>query len=462
MTFKNILPVLRSLGVVGLALFTSIAFYATTPTLTLESDIASKALQMVSNHKGKLALAGTLLTGWQLYKKYKNSIQPHHITQCKDLLRKSTLNGTITSLYAMKYVLWMLFYAALEKAGLDLTGQDENNDFIIKLILSGFVSSLLSSSIYKKLNCYNQKPDPCAMFYPGRVLIDTQACGENNLLVKSIADTITCGLLNVGVLGKKIYSLYKNYRDALRNNDIENIKFYSSIFGFKENISTSSSSWRGYTPVQFAVLSRDIEPLKFLIENDPEFDINATVHGQNLLQIAVEHAKYIHVEVRDRFKVAKYLIEQGVNTDYIHNNPQYWLNEALRLWDLELLELLIDNGIQVNPNAILNSNVNKGGYLRDNIITVSLIIMSAQRNMPELFRFLLENGADTLIPDSLGNTIYNYIEDKPEIKALLQQYRNNVANKVTETTQEIFQDQDKDLGNGLIPNIANIVSEYIV
>lgn len=196
MTFKNIL----------LALIASIAFYTATPTWALENDMACQALQMVSNHKGKLALAGTLFASYQLYKKYQKELKP--------ILAKIKLN--------------------------------KDNVFWASVI----TPSILSAFIFYGYMAYKINK-----FFNGG--ITDKIVG--NLLSYPIHVTMFAESMAIGMTPYNFLELLKEkYFKAIENNDYKRVKFYSYILGTNINLFND-------LPINIAKNSNKIESLKALL-----------------------------------------------------------------------------------------------------------------------------------------------------------------------------------------------------
>jgi len=105
---------------------------------------------------------------------------------------------------------------------------------------------------------------------------------------------------------------------------------------------------------------------------------------------------------------------------------------------LDLTKLMLQNGI--DPNTTINK--------------YPAIIHATFKNKPQSVKLLVEQGAETTIPDQYGKTIYDYVNEKPEIKQaqnvknILKEYKTEVLKEVTDIHQ-------------LIPDLGNIVTDYV-
>lgn len=126
----------------------------------------------------------------------------------------------------------------------------------------------------------------------------------------------------------------------------------------------NSNDSRILPPVLKAIYERDIEMVRILVDNGAIIDGNDKIHSP--LETAI-HSGFINI--------IEYLFEKGAKINEDEKIQCYILNNAIKKHDVDLIRLLINNGIRITPTKYLTNPIIQS-ILEDKIDILKLLIES--------------------------------------------------------------------------------------
>jgi ankyrin repeat protein len=146
----------------------------------------------------------------------------------------------------------------------------------------------------------------------------------------------------------------------------------------------------GVTPLMWAAKAGHSEIARFLIRQGA--DVNAGQNprqGENVLSTACQGGRDASPSSEGHTKIVKLLIENGLDLRS-EWNAVVALNYALEYGGLEVAQLLLDKGVNINA--------------RDDAFKKTALIITMQESRAEVIRFLIDNGANVNAEDRSGTT----------------------------------------------------------
>jgi hypothetical protein len=139
----------------------------------------------------------------------------------------------------------------------------------------------------------------------------------------------------------------------------------------------------GLTALHYCIILNNIDALKILLKfnSDPLLKDNL---GNNILHLALQY---------NRLEIIYYLIK-NVNLNFVSNNNETFLQNALSYQNIDLVNILLDKKINLNN--------------REYEYGIGAIHQSILNNNPSITNKLIKNGADINLQDYYGNTALMY------------------------------------------------------
>ncbi len=184
-------------------------------------------------------------------------------------------------------------------------------------------------------------------------------------------------------------------------------------------------------PLFVAVKKGNLSEIKRLL--DDGVDVNApNEDGITVLMVAVLVG----------YNEVKLLLDNGANVNVTNKEDRTALILAAMGYS-EVVKLLLDNGANVNhndenggtalmiavglgKNEVAKVLLDNGANVHDNYEGETVLIIAVSYGYVETTRVLLQYGANPDIKNNGGKSSWDFAKDKPEIYAILEEYRNRI------------------------------------
>jgi ankyrin repeat protein len=206
---------------------------------------------------------------------------------------------------------------------------------------------------------------------------------------------------------------------------------------------------RDRMPLSYATFSDCFECVKILISN------GANINGKDILgktplmyalargpKVNEECIHYLlnngaNIEEKDEYgwtalfysieygvpqKIVELLLKNGAILTQVSTIGQSPLQIACKRRNLEIIKLLFDYGAKITINS-------------HDVAGNTALITATSNNKYDIVKFLLENGADPMIKDSIGKTALKYAKDSKTEELLKNKMKEFIAKNLKEKTQ---------------------------
>ena len=167
-----------------------------------------------------------------------------------------------------------------------------------------------------------------------------------------------------------------------------------------DSVTITSPSFRGYTPLHFAVKSKSIEIVKVLLKNGANLTIK-NARGQTPLHLCMDMIMKNRKKPKEDFKkIGRFLLIHGSNyANPIDNMGLSHFHIAVFLNDTGTIQNFIQQGIEIN-NSINCKSPYWSGY--------TSLHIACKYSLNPVAHLLLQNGANLNLKDAIGLTPLHY------------------------------------------------------
>lgn len=227
-----------------------------------------------------------------------------------------------------------------------------------------------------------------------------------SFFTEKISLQIIYPLLVLLIACSSINSSQINYTNAIMENDFDQTEYYSKLLGTNFSINQ-------FSPIILATLQNRLKSMEAILNR---YDCVIDEKDEN------------------GYTAADHALEKGY---------------------VKALELLIKYKAKFNVDNTIETYIDEEDDIELFYCAPAITYCALDRNKLAMFKFLLSQGADLLIPDSENKTIFDYMQENPEIKhahhikAIIKQFKKTIALIIQDNTN-------------IIPDLANIIAEYSI
>jgi ankyrin repeat protein len=206
---------------------------------------------------------------------------------------------------------------------------------------------------------------------------------------------------------------------------------------------------RDRRPLGYASFSDDFECTKLLIENGANIN-GKDINGKTALMYALSKGQFVNeeiihyllnnganieqkddfgwtalfysIEFGDPYKIIELLLKNNAILTVVSKIGNTPLQIACKRRNLEIVKLLFDYGAKITINS-------------QDIAGDTALILATGNNKYDIVKYLLENGADPMIKDSLGKTALKYAKENIIQDLLKNKMKEIIAKNLEEKTQ---------------------------